>query len=260
MRLPIVALLIVATAAGAAEPLPEENFQQGIKALAAKEWDKALGLLESALAADPDNLRYGSEYRQAALRRAQALHAKDGQPQDFDRPLAFFEQLLAKNPGSANAWLNYGFAYVDKIPAAGAITQVILANTALGQFTKSVELRPSWIAYYTRGVSYLFWPKIFGRAKLGVTDLETVIQMQKSGPKKPYYVRAWVALGDGYWKTDELEKARSAWHEGMKEFPGDPALSERLSKQGDELKALVEDALDPNKRVDTNLKDLWVNP
>ena len=35
------------------------------------------------------------------------------------------------SPNAANAYLNYGFAYVNKIPAAGAITQVILlADTA----------------------------------------------------------------------------------------------------------------------------------
>jgi tetratricopeptide (TPR) repeat protein len=260
MRPPILASLFLIASAGAAGPAAEETFEQGIKALMAKDWDKALGFLESALAAETDNLRYGSEYRQASLLRAQALHAKEGQPNDFDRELKFFEQILAKNPGAANAHLNYGFAYVDKIPAAGAITQVILANTALAEFTKSLELRPSWIGYYTRGVSYLFWPKIFARAKLGVADLEAAIKLQKSSARKPYHVRAWVALGDGYWKTDLLDRALATWREGLKEFPDDASLKQRLSKQGDDLKSLIEDALDPSKRVDTNLKDLWGNP
>ncbi len=258
MRLAILASLVV-LAAGAAGPPAEENYQQAVRALAAKDWDRALGLLESALAADPDNLRYGSEYRQAVLQRARTLHAKEGKPEDFDRALQFFDQLTTKSPTAANLYLNEGFAYVDKIPAAGAITQVILANNALGEFTKSLELRPTWIGYYTRGVSYLFWPKIFGRAKLGVADLETALKMQRSEARKPYHVRTWVALGDGYWKTDELEKARATWSEGLKQFPESRPLQERLAKQGDDLKALIEDSLDPNKRVDTNLQDLWVN-
>jgi len=86
------------------------------------------------------------------------------------------------------------------------------------------------------------------------------MKIQKAGPKKPYYSRAWVSLGDGYWKTDDLDKARATWTEGLKEFPGCKPLEERLARQGDELKSLIEDALDPNKRVDTNLKDLWVTP
>ena len=70
-----------------------------------------LSKLESALAADPDNIRYGSEYRQAVI-----------QAKEYDRSLKFFEKLVADHPKSGNAYLNYGFAYVDKIPAAGSIT------------------------------------------------------------------------------------------------------------------------------------------
>lgn len=237
-----------------------DTLDSAMAALSTKNWDKALDLLENALTADPDNIRYASEYREAVIQRAQTLHPKEGKPEDYDRPLKFFEQLVTQHPEAANAYLNYGFAVVDKIPAAGSITQVILANTALGYFTKAVELRPSWVAYYTRGNSYLFWPKIFGRAKLGVADLEEAVRLAKGGPQKGYYGRAWVSLGDGYWKVDDLAKAREVWQEGAKEFPDNGELKLRLSKQGDDLKALIEDALDPSKRVDTNLKVLWTAP
>ena len=258
-HLMIAGCLALVWAAGS-EPPGERDFDEGMQALEKKDWDRALDLLEKALAADADNLRYGSEYRQAVLRYAQTIHPKDGQVQDFDRSLKFFEKLVDQSPAASNAHLNYGFAYVDKIPAAGAITQVILANTALGEFTKSLELKPTWIGYYTRGVSYLFWPKIFGRAKLGLADLEEAVKLQSAGPRRPYYVRAWIALGDGYWKTDDLEKARETWKRGLKEFPGEKVLEGRLGLEGDALKERIEDALDPSKRVDTNLKDLWTTP
>src|SRR5439155_23527628 len=88
-----------------------------------------LSKLEAALAADPDSIRCGSEYRQAVI-----------QAKEYDRSLKFFEKLVADHPKAANAYLNYGFAYVDKIPPAGSITQVILANTALSHFRKSIEI------------------------------------------------------------------------------------------------------------------------
>jgi tetratricopeptide (TPR) repeat protein len=259
MRLRIAAILIALSYTGAAAPPADAIFGQGMKAVEDKDWDAALSLLEQALLEDANNVRYGSEYRQAVLSRAKALHPKEGKPQDFERALTFFDKLVKDNPGAENAYLNYGFTYVDKIPAAGSITQVILANTALTQFTKSVELKPTWIGYYTRGASYLFWPSIFGRAKLGIADLEEAMKMVKDEPGKPLYARVWVSLGDGYWKIDDLEKARAVWSDGLKRFPGNPLLTSRLSKQGDDLKSLIEDALDPNKRVDTNLKDLWTN-
>lgn len=205
-----------------------------------------LAPLEAQLASDPDNLRAGSEYRQAVIR----LGA-------YDRAIQFFEKLVVSHPNAANARLNFGFAYVDKVPVAGSITQVILANNALNEFTKSVELRAAWITLYTRGNSYLYWPRIFGRASLGVADLEAAMQMQKADRKRPYHVRTFLALGDGYWKMDDLEKARALWEEGLKQFPDNPHLQERLAKNGDDLKAVLDGTYDIAKRIDTSLEELW---
>lgn len=205
-----------------------------------------LSHLESALAADPDSLRSASEYRMAVI-----------QASSYDRCIAFFEKLVADHPRSAHAWLNYGYAIVDKIPAVGSITQVILANNALKQFSKSIELERSWLALYTRGNSYLYWPKVFGRAPLGVTDLEEAVGIVRKETKlKRVSARSFVALGDGYWKTGQPEKARAVWQEGLKLSPGEAQLQARLGRDGEALSAYIDDQLDPNKRVDTDLKPL----
>ena len=210
-----------------------------------------LAKLEDALAAQPDDLRAGNDYRMAVMQI-------DKIPQ-YDRAIAFFQELVTAHPEAANAHLNYGFAFVDKIPAAGAITQVILANNALGEFTKSLDLKPSWIGLYTRGNSYLFWPRIFNRTHLGIDDLQRAVTMQKADRKRSYYARVYVALGDGYWKIDDLTAAANAWREGLADYPDNAALRNRLAKQGDELRALIEAGYDPAKRVDTSLQDLWTN-
>jgi tetratricopeptide (TPR) repeat protein len=206
----------------------------------------ALAKLEQALSANPDDLRAGNDYRMAILKAGQ-----------YDRGLDFFKQLVASHPSASNAHLNYGFQYVDKIPAAGAITQVILANNALTEFSKSLELKGSWIGYYTRGNSYLFWPRIFGRTKLGIADLEEALKIQKAEPKRSYHVRVYIALGDGYFKMDDLGKATAVWKEGLAQFPGNGQLEQRLSSKPDDVKTVLDGAYDPNKRVDTNLQDLW---
>ncbi|MEX1127832.1 MAG: tetratricopeptide repeat protein [Vicinamibacterales bacterium] len=205
-----------------------------------------LAAMEQALVAKPDDLRAGNDYRVAIMKAGQ-----------YDRGLDFFEKLVAAHPAAANAHLNYGFQYVDKIPAAGSITQVILANNALTQFTRSLEIRPSWIAYYTRGNSYLYWPRIFGRTTLGIADLEAALKIQKAEPKRGLHVRVWVALGDGYFKMDDLAKARAVWTEGLAQFPDSAALKQRLALQPDGIQALLDTVYDPNKRVDTSLQDLW---
>jgi len=225
---------------------PEKDFAAAERAAAARDWAAALPRFEAAVAADPDSRRYASEYRMAAIAA-----------KDYDRAIACFERLVAAHPGSANAVLNWGYAYVDKIPAAGSITQVILANTAVGLFTRALELERSWLALFTRGNSYLYWPKIFGRTPLGVADLEAAVKLSQAAPPRPYHVRAYVALGDGYWKLDELDRAKATWATGAHLFPDNEPLKLRLAKQGDELKELIEGDLDPNKRVDTDLRSIW---
>jgi tetratricopeptide (TPR) repeat protein len=235
---------------GAAEPALRARAQQSgatdrpVPAAQAPD----LAALEAALSAAPDDLKAGNDYRMAVI-----------QAKAYDRAIAFFQKLVTANPNAANAHLNYGFAYVDKIPAAGAITQVILANNALGEFTRSLEIRPTWIALYTRGNSYLFWPRIFNRTHLGLADLNEALKMQKADTKRSYHVRVYVALGDGYWKSDDLVAASNTWRDGLVQFPDHAALKARLSAHGDELKTLIEGGYDPAKRVDTSLRDLWTD-
>ena len=217
----------------------------------------ALTKLEQAAEAQPDDLRPGNDYRMAVIQAADRAGSPAGALAQYDRALAFYQKLVTAHGSSANAHLNYGFAYVDKIPAAGSITQVILANNALGEFTKSLDLQSSWIGLYTRGNSYLFWPRIFNRTHLGVADLEAALKLQRADKKRSYHVRVFVALGDGYWKMGDVAKATAIWKEGLAEFPDHAALKARLSKQGDELKALIDTVYDSSKRVDTSLKDLW---
>ena len=101
-----------------------DDYRQGVKALAANNYQEALSHFESAVAAEPDNAVYANDYRKAVI-----------QSKEYDRALDFFEKVVTAHPDSANLRLNYGFAYVDKIPVAGAITQVILADRALTQFS-----------------------------------------------------------------------------------------------------------------------------
>lgn len=239
MRTVLTISLLAATAAWAAEP-------DYATPLAAKDYDKALGILEQQLKAEPNSLKWGSEYRMAIIASKQ-----------HDRAIALFESLSAANAKAPYLFLNLGFAYVDKIPVAGSITQVLLANTSLGHFSKSIEIEPTWIALYTRGNAYLFWPKIFKRMPLGIADLERALQMQKAIKKQHFHSRVFLSLGDGYWKNDEFDKAKAIWAEGAKQFPENALIKARLSKSPDELNAAITDAYDPNKRVDTNLIDLW---
>lgn len=203
--------------------------------------------MESALRREPNNLRLGAEYRQAAI-----------DAEAYDRSIEFFESLTAERPRAANAHLNLGFAFVDKVPTVGSITQVILAQRALEAISEAVELNPTWISLYSRGAAYLFWPKVFGRAPDAVADLERALEIvQRESEKRDYHVRTYIGLGDAYWKADQPDKARATWRQGLELFPASAQLERRLGLDGEELTEYLGDQLDPSKRVDTSLHELW---
>lgn len=208
-----------------------------------------LDVLESRLTKRPDDLRAGAEYRKACI-AAQA----------YDRCIETFERLAEANPDSHAIRLNWGYALVDKIPAAGAVTQVILADNALSRFTAALEVEETWLGLYTRGNSYIHWPPIFGRTKLGIADLEKAIARSEAlGDGAPaYHANAYAALGDGHWRLDDLEEARRVWRTGLERFPGDDKLERRLELKDDgALAEYLKEEYAIGNRVDTGLDALW---
>ena len=228
---------------------PTGREQRAAAAAAAREACPRLAALAAAARAEPESARRASDYRQAVILCG-----------DHERAFAFFAALAAAHPRSANVALNQGYAHVDAIPTAGAIHRVVLADRAIDQFTRAIELAPSWLALFTRGNAYLYWPKVFGRLPLALADLERAAAMARSEGVRPYQVRGWVALGDAHWKDGRPERARAAWQEGVALFGTDPRLAARLAADGEALAALVESDLDPAKRVDTDLSMLEPAP
>lgn len=226
---------------------PERTVREARLAVEEEQLEKALDLFERAVRAEPSDLRYGAEYRQAVIAA-----------EEYDRAIDFFEALAERHPHVHAVFLNWGYAYVDKIPAAGAITQVILANQALGRFTEALEREETWLGLYTRGNSYIYWPAIFQRTARGIADLERAIALAEDLERKAYHSMAWSALGDGYWRFDDLDRARRIWRDGLARYPGDPGLGTRLAFETDEeLRAFLEQEYEIGKRVATHLRELW---
>ena len=171
----------------------------------------------------------------------------------YDRCLGFYEKLVAEHPDKPNAWMHYGYAYVDKIPLEGAITQVLLANTALGKFTQSLDLKETWLGRYTRGNSYLYWPAIFGRTSAAIADLERAIEMSQATTQQPYHVRAYVGLGEAHWRLSDFNKAREVWKAALERFPGNERLTQRLALDDDALNDFLKAHFDASRRVDTDV-------
>jgi tetratricopeptide (TPR) repeat protein len=248
-----IAAVVLTTALGlfgtAQAQEAESLFQEAVQAAQATDYEAALASFEAALQADPNTLRYGNDYRMTVV--------KINQVKTYDRCIAFFKQLVADNPKAPNAWMNLGYAYVDKIPTEGAITQVLLANTALGYFSTALDLEESWLGRYTRGNSYLYWPAVFGRTRLGIADLEKAIELSQQMDKRNYHARAYRGLGEAYWRLNDLEKARQIWRGALELFPGNEELQVLLEQDDKALNAFLTAHFEPGKRVDTNVSAIW---
>src|SRR5207247_2086182 len=84
---------------------------------------------------------YNSEYRQLVIAGGQ-----------FDRSIDFLERL-AKQQGSGPAVrISLALAYVDKVPTSGDIRRLYLGRDAMNALTRSIEQKPSVLAYSVRGL------------------------------------------------------------------------------------------------------------
>ncbi len=199
---------------------------------------------EARLQREPDNLRLGADYRQAVIPGKQ-----------FDRAIKFFRDLVKKNPRSQNAYINYAFAYIDKIPDASGFSQPFIGRDAINTFGRALQLGPNWLALYVRGLVYLYYKPFLRVTHLGVEDLEKALEMQRREPQRSYHVHTYISLGDGYWKMNDLQRATAVWREGLDHFAGNAALQARLAAKGVELQRLVTDTLDADVRIDTSLSE-----
>lgn len=225
---------------------PFQHQLEAYKAAARGLSDSALENYELALAGEPDNLRWGAEYRQVLIAAG-----------EYDRGLKFFARLARDYPEAANLRLNYGYAFVDKLPGQGLLAQMALAGDALREFSRAVEIEESWLGYFSRGNIYVYWPPAFGRASLGVADLERAIQLARAEPRRAYHARAYAALGDGFWRLGRRDAMRDAWRRGLELFPSSPELLARLGKADAELDAYLLGVYALGRRIDTRLEEIW---
>src|ERR1700743_418587 len=107
-RIVLFATVLTALAGSVIADDANALYEKATQAMASKDYNTAVPLLQQAVQADPDSLRNGSDLRQAVLRQTIAAHPKEGAVPDFDKEIAFFEQVTKAHPTSATAFLNYG--------------------------------------------------------------------------------------------------------------------------------------------------------
>lgn len=207
----------------------------------------ALDVLERRVQSDPESLQVAAEYRQQVI----AASA-------YDRAISLFERL-SKRPGAgAHAFVNLALAYVDKVPVSGSIRQALLGRDAIRALSRSIELAPSELAFFVRGLINLYYDRaIFHRTEKGVADLEEARRLTVAAhPNASYMPRILQTLGDGYFRLDQRDKARQTWRDGLALAPDSEPLRQRLAASDEGARSVVAQALNADVRVDTSLHEL----
>src|SRR5580765_647820 len=209
--------------------------------------NRMLDGFEARLLQEPGSLRVAAEYRQLVIETGR-----------YDRSIKMFERLARDPRGGANGFVNLALANVDKVPVSGSVRRALLGREALDALTRAIALEPTDLAYLIRGLVNLYYDQfVFHRTDKAVADLETARRLSAAHPEVPYAPRILVALGDGYWRLNQHDKAREVWREGLASCPDVEGFRVRLAAPDQQIPDIIERALDAGVRVDTTLRELF---
>jgi tetratricopeptide (TPR) repeat protein len=209
--------------------------------------NRRLDEFEARLVQEPASLRVAAEYRQLVIETGR-----------YDRSIKMFERLARDPRGGANRFVNLALANVDKVPVSGSVRRALLGREALDALTRAIALEPTDLAYLIRGLVNLYYDQfVFHRTDKAVADLETARKLSAAHPDVPYARRILIALGDGYWRLNQHDKARDVWREGQALCPDVDGFRVRLDARDAQIPDIIERALDAGVRVDTTLRELF---
>src|SRR2546422_10725766 len=103
----------------------------------------------------------------------------------------------------------------------------------MNALTRSIEQKPSVLAYSVRGLINLFYNTfIFRRTDKGIADLKQALALATAVTPPVLLARVYVALGDGYFRFDDPARASDACSAGLAEYPEDAAVNPRQRAPG----------------------------
>lgn len=162
----------------------------------------------------------------ASQEKWKAIDAAGG----LDLVVAMFEQYAKDHPESADAQVQLGEAYLQKVFRAGngpeSGTWAIKADQS---FDKALAIDDhSWDARFTKAVSLSFWPPVFGKSSEAIKHFEVLVEQQAGQPSQPQFAQTWLLLGNMYQQGGNPAQALATWQGGLALFPGDAGLQQQI--------------------------------
>jgi tetratricopeptide (TPR) repeat protein len=183
-------------------PASRDPRGQERAAVDASYWQR-IEAFEKAITADPENLTLAADYRQLVIAGGQ-----------FDRSIDFLERLAKQKGSGPGVRISLALAYIDKVPTSGDVRRLYLGRDALNALTRSIAQKPSVLMRPRRDqplLQHLHLPP----HRQGHRRSETGRSRSRRPTPPLLLARVYVALGDGYFRLDDLPKANETWSAGL---------------------------------------------
>jgi len=149
----------------------------------------------------------------------------------LDDLVALFEDRAQRDPGSADAQLDLGKAYLQKVFKSGGGPE---AGKWAIQADKSFDAALAdddhhWEARFSKAVSLSFWPPVFGKQTEAIKQFEILIDQQRSAAPIPAHAQTWLLLGNMYQQLGRADQALATWQSGLALFPDNPQLAQQIA-------------------------------
>ena len=163
--------------------------------------------------------------------QTEALWKAASEAGQFDALLALFEEHAKANPQSADAQLDLGMAYLQKLFKAGnGPEQGTWAIKADQSFDAALAVDDHhWDARFAKAMSLSFWPPVFGKQTEAIKHFETLIEQQANIPSAPNHAQTWLLLGNMYQQLGKADQALETWQKGLALFPQNAELAQQIS-------------------------------
>ncbi|MGQ0551618.1 MAG: tetratricopeptide repeat protein [Planctomycetota bacterium] len=148
----------------------------------------------------------------------------------LDEAVAVLEALAKARPHDPEAQVDYAEVCIQKIfEVGGGIQAGPWAMRADQAYDVALAADPEhWEARFSKAISLSFWPPITGKQAVAIDNFRTLIEQQERRSRRPEYAQTYLMLGNLYLQQGQHEQARQTFQAGLKQFPEDSELSEKI--------------------------------
>ncbi len=163
---------------------------------------------------------------------AQAVWREIAESGDLDAVVAMFEANAKANPNDAEAQVELGHAYLQKLFHAGAAgpESGVWAMKADSAFDAALKIDDrNWSARFSKAMSLSHWPPVFGKQTEAIKHFEILVQQQQGIAQRDEFAETHFLLGNLYQQIGDKDRALAAWQAGLSLFPQNEQLAQQIA-------------------------------